>query len=44
MMDSQEYEEIKEEIVYLENKKSQYGWTKKDVERYEYLIKYMEVK
>lgn len=40
-MDSKTYKDIKEEITYLENKKSQYGWTQKDAERYEYLIKYI---
>ena len=41
-MDSQVYREIKEELKYLAEKKSQYGWTQKDVDRYEYLSKYIE--
>lgn len=41
-MDNQTYREIKEELKYLAEKKSQHGWTQKDVDRYEYLSKYIE--
>lgn len=38
-MDSQRENEIREEIAYLEEKKSNYGWTQKDADRYHYLKK-----
>lgn len=38
-MDSQRENEIREEIAELEEKKSSYGWTQKDVDRYYYLKK-----
>ncbi len=36
-MDSNTEREIREEIEYLLEKRAQYGWTKKDAERYHYL-------
>jgi hypothetical protein len=41
-MYSQTYREIKEELKYLAEKKSQYGWTQKDADRYKFLSKYIE--
>jgi hypothetical protein len=38
-MDSQTEKEIREEIAELEEKKSNYGWTRKESERYHYLKK-----
>jgi len=39
IMDSQQEEEIREEIEYLEEKRYSYGWTRGDAERYHSLKK-----
>lgn len=36
-MNSQYIKELEEELSYLYNKKSNYGWTSKDADRAEYL-------
>jgi len=41
-MDSQTEKEILEEIKYLEEKKGNYGWTQKDVDRHYFLKKYID--
>jgi chromosome segregation ATPase len=41
-MDSQTEKEIQDEINELESKKNNYGWTKKDADRYKQLKKRLE--
>lgn len=40
-MDSQTRNEITEELDYLYNKRSTYGWTQTDADRVKYLEKFL---